>query len=117
MAFLARANGDTGACVQVAGAPDELTRGRVTDQLRDPAPDFIGGLERQGITVRAFSACSVDDRYKLTYAIGWPRSSRTGFEVNADRLCGARCGEGTRVLVKSVATDWRATQAETTWAS
>ena len=72
---------------------------------------------QQGIRVRAFSACSVDDRYKLAYAIGWPRSSRTGFEVNADRLCGARCGEGTRVLVKSVGTEWRATQAETTWAS
>ena len=50
VAFLARANGDKGACVQVAGGPDELTRGRVTDQLRDPAPDFVAGLMRQGIT-------------------------------------------------------------------
>jgi hypothetical protein len=94
VAFLARANGDEGPCVHIASGPDELTRGRVTAPLQDPPSEFARRLKKQGLTVRAFSACSLRDRDTLTYAIGWPRSTHTGFELHADRLCGVRCGEG-----------------------
>ncbi len=70
-----------------------------------------------GVTVRAFSTCSIADRDTLTYAIGWPRSTTKGFELNADRLCGAHCGEGNLVVVKDVGTAWRAVEVETTWRS
>ena len=120
IAFLARANGDRAACILVARGPSELTEGRVTGQLHDPAADLEIDLATQGmkgVTVRAFSTCSAADRDKVTYAIGWPRSTARGFEVNADRLCGARCGEGNLVLVKRVGSVWRAVEAETTWRS
>jgi hypothetical protein len=68
-----------------------------------------------GVAIRAFSTCSAAEREKVTYAIGWPRRTSRGFEVNADRLCGTRCGEGNRILVKDLGTAWRAVEAETTW--
>lgn len=120
IAFLARANGDRAPCVRVAGGPNELTQGRVTGQLLDPPPDLVMDLSSQGltgVTVRAFSACTAADRDHVTYAIGWPRSTAKGFEVNADRLCGVRCGEGNLVVVKQLGTVWRAVEVETTWRS
>jgi hypothetical protein len=116
--FIARANGDRAPCVRVADGPNELTRGRVTEELQDPPRDFESDLKTQGIagvTVRAFSTCSAAERDKLTYAIGWPRPTPGGFQVNADRLCGVRCGEGNLVLIKNVGASWRAVEAETTW--
>ena len=118
MGFIARANGDRAPCVRVADGPNELTRGRVTEELQDPPRDFESDLKTQGIAgvrVRAFSTCSAAERDKLTYAIGWPRSTPRGFQVNADRLCGVRCGEGNLVLIKNVGASWRAVEAETTW--
>ena len=113
--FLARANADQAPCVHTAAGPDELTQGRVARRLEDPPLQLVTILKEQGVTVRPFSTCSLADREKVTYAVGWPRSGSRGFEVNADRLCGARCGEGSLVLVKPDGTGWRATEAETTW--
>jgi hypothetical protein len=115
VAFLARANADQAPCVHTAVGPDELSQGRVAKRLDDPPLQLVTILKEQGVTVRPFSTCSLADREKVTYAVGWPRSSARGCEVNADRLCGARCGEGSLVLVKPVGMGWRATEAETTW--
>ncbi len=115
IAFLARANGDQDACVHIASGPADLTGGRVTGQLQDPPAQLLAQLRGQGVSVRAFSSCSSAERDKVTYAIGWPRSSPRGFQLNADRLCGTRCGEGSVVIVKDFGDIWRATEAETLW--
>ena len=70
---------------------------------------------REEFVMHAFSTCSAAGRDEVTYAIGWPRPTPRGFEVNADRLCGARCGEGSLILVKDIGKTWRAVEAETTW--
>ena len=116
-AFLAHANADRTACVQVASGPNELSGGRVAAQLQDAPTQLIIQLKGQGVAIRAFSACSLEEREKVTYAIGWPRGTERGILVNADRLCGAGCGEGSLLLVKEVGTEWRAIEAETTWLS
>jgi hypothetical protein len=115
VAFLARANGDRAPCVRTAAGPGDLVRGGVAAQLEDPSSELVTLLKNQGLAVRPFSTCSSTDREKLTYAVGWPRPISGGLEVNADRLCGSRCGEGSLVRVKPVGTSWRATEAETTW--
>jgi hypothetical protein len=117
IAFLAHANADPTACVQVASGPNELAGGRVVAQLQDAPPQLIIQLQGQGVAVRAFSACSLDERERVTYAIGWPRETERGILVHADRRCGSSCGEGSLLLVKEVGTKWRATEAETTWLS
>ena len=113
--FLVHANTDQAPCVQVAVGPNEMTSGRVTKQLQDPPGQLVNELKRQGVAVRPFSSCSLAERRKVTYAIGWPRATARGVQINADRLCGFRCGEGSLLHVKDVGTEWRATEAETTW--
>ena len=63
----------------------------------------------------AFSACSPSDRGHLTYRVGWPRASAEGFEVDTDRECGIKCGEGNRIRIKASGDSWRAVEAETRW--
>lgn len=117
IAFLAHANADSAACVQVASGPNELAGGRVAAQLKDVPPQLVTQLRSQGVTLRAFSACSPEEREKVAYAIGWPRATERGIMVHADRLCGSSCGEGSLLLLRKVGTEWRATEAETTWVS
>lgn len=117
IAFLARANGDLTACVRVASGPNDLAGGRVAAQLRDAPKQLVTRLKGRGVSVRAFSECSSQEREKVAYAIGWPRETERGILINVDRLCGSSCGEGALLLVKEVGTEWRATEAETTWIS
>jgi hypothetical protein len=117
VAFLVRANSDATACVQVASGPNELAGNRVAGQLQDAPTRLIVQLKGRGVAVRAFSACSLEERKKVTYAIGWPRRTERDIQINADRLCGSRCGEGSLLVVKQVGTEWRATEGATTWMS
>ena len=117
VAFLVRANSDATACVQVASGPNDLAGNRVAGHLNDAPTQLIVQLKARGVAVRAFSACSLEEREKVTYAIGWPRRTDRGIQVNADRLCGSGCGEGSLLVVKQIGTEWRATEGETTWMS
>jgi hypothetical protein len=115
--FVAQSHSDKLACVRVASGPNEMEEGLVADHLVDPQSSVLGDLRLKGIVIHAYSACTEEERSILSYAIGWPRPTDSGFKVNVDRVCGPMCGNGFRVDVEKVPNGWRATGAAMTWVS